>query len=142
MLGFRFRAHVNAQVDDNGQMLTFCFVQDPDMSTHHCTTCQQNLCAIHQAAHSRGRETKHHNLVDAQSIRYDPPSPESAPAPYCCVIGHEKKRRDVYCVVCEELACDKCALGLHRDHVIGELSEVHDSVDVWSFCTVLTPDRG
>ncbi len=40
------------------------------------------------------------------------------------VAGHEDKRRDLYCVFCEELACDKCALTHHRDHVIMDHSEV------------------
>jgi hypothetical protein len=73
--------------------------------------------------HCRAKDTNSHHVVPASSLAHAPPRPEDAPPPFCKVAGHTDKRMELYCLMCEELACDKCALAMHSTHVIMDHSQ-------------------
>jgi hypothetical protein len=81
---------------------------------------QPDACA---PPHCRAKDTNSHHVVPASSLAHAPPRPEDAPPPFCKVAGHTDKRMELYCLMCEELACDKCALAMHSTHVIMDHSQ-------------------
>ncbi|XP_021357133.1 uncharacterized protein LOC110452781 [Mizuhopecten yessoensis] len=77
----------------------------------YCNDCQDNVCDRCKEAHSRGKKTKHDEvvLIGEANRQGDKPVPE------VCKL-HPGKLCDVYCCDCDILMCLMCFSQTHKQH--------------------------
>ena len=108
--------------NSKAQNIVFCELCDNSNPVRwNCINCLEDLCDSCRIVHTRGKVTKHHEVVSKRDYfrLYGTKRLE------CQCTYHNNNICTFYCPGCNDLLCTKCATEYHSGHPLQEIEIVH-----------------
>ncbi|KAL5011680.1 hypothetical protein ScPMuIL_010231 [Solemya velum] len=109
----------------DGVRCGLCVVNEDNHAVSQCLDCEHFLCAVCSSAHLRQRGTNDHKLVNLKIYDTHRMSAMTSDCLKCQI--HPSEKVKMYCESCEVLACRKCVMTKHHDHVCNFISDIQES---------------
>ena len=93
-------------------------------ATVHCFDCQQNMCQLCSAYHSKFPSSKGHKSVDLSELHNLPTDEYFQQKQFCKI--HDNMKVDLYCNDCSVAVCSSCSHVDHKIHDICNLKDVYN----------------